>query len=318
MTKLLVKIIAFSGLVIVLQAVVTAVFPPKTPREVRLLNRYLEERVDIIYFGDSTVHHFAESDRNKNPISLMLQDRLPGYSVGKVAGAAYNMDLYERYVAYIVARGAKPRLIVIPINLRSFSPEWDQRPEYQFEKEKLFLTLAPNFFHFLFYRPISVFSNLQPIQEQDYRESPVYEGFRQVGVVREFDNPSFRAFSREKTTRKLILRYMASLDGRHRKVQSMLRIVRMAKENGLSILFYITPIDYRTGNRHLGSVFAQRIGENARFIRSLLEVRRGAVLDLSLTLDSPAFNFGHFPDDHLYPNEHLKEQGRRYVAAALS
>ena len=150
MKILLIKIIGFLLLTLSGQALWASLFIPKTPQQIRRLNHYLAHRTDIIYLGDSTIHHASPQDLNHGAISDMIQELFPHYSIGRVSAAAYQMDLFLEIVKYIANHDYSPKVIIIPINLRSFSPEWHMRPEYQFEKEKLFLKLARNTFFFKF------------------------------------------------------------------------------------------------------------------------------------------------------------------------
>ena len=162
MKVLVIKLFIFSCIVLSTQVLWASLFVPKTPQQIRRLKHYLDNKADILYLGDSTIHHYSPQDLNRGAISEMIQDILPHYSIGRISAAAYNMDLFAEIVKYASYHHHDPKIIIIPINLRSFSPEWDMRPEYQFEKEKLFLTLARHNLLFKFYKPLSVFSIYVP------------------------------------------------------------------------------------------------------------------------------------------------------------
>lgn len=312
-----IKTVYFFLLVFSTQVLLASIFVPKTPQKVRKLNFYLSNHTDIIYLGDSTIHHYSKKDSNQDAISDFIQEMFPTYSIGRVSAAAYHMGLFLEIVKYIIHHEYSPKVIIIPINLRSFSPEWDMKPEYQFEKEKLFLKLSIYNLFFAFYRPLAVFSNLRPITQDDYENTLVFNGHEYVGKVREFDNPSYRHYSEQHVRNKLIFNYMYVLTKGHRKIASMKEIVKLTRDSGIELIFYITPIDYQTGEEYLGKSFYQRVTQNVDVIRSLLAREGVDVIDLSFDINTECFTWGVDPNDHLYPNEHLKEHGRKRIAEQL-
>ena len=97
----------------------------------------------------------------------------------------------------------------------------------------------------------------------------------------------------------------------------MKEIVKLARDSGIELIFYITPIDYQTGEEYLGKSFYQRVTQNVDVIRSLLTREGVDVIDLSFDINTEWFTWGVDPNDHLYPNEHLKEHGRKRIAEQL-
>jgi hypothetical protein len=304
------KIGLLALLVAVAQAAITAMIPPETPFKVRVLNQYLVEGKEIIYFGDSSVRHVDPRDRDRRTVAQLLQARIPGGSVGDVLGSGYQLDVYKEYVNYMIASGARPKLVIVPINLRSFAREWDLNPMYQFEDVKLYLALARDPWQLMFYRPLSVFRDMQPIDEIDYRNLDVFDGETVVGKLRDFDVAHERRYSREKMRRAMILRYMYALHPEHRKVRAMVDTARILAAHGIPFVFYVPPIDYETGVRHVGPRFTDRVRLNLELLRAQLR-GAGDLLDLAMTV--PARDFV----DHVYPIEHVNEKGRQLVALEL-
>jgi hypothetical protein len=69
-------------------------------------------------------------------------------------------------------------------------------------------------------------------------------------------------------------------------------------------------VDVESGTRSVGPEFREAMAAHTGLIRDLLAERKVPLLDLSASLDASLFDWR----DRLYPNEHLKEKGRRYVA----
>jgi hypothetical protein len=151
--------------------------PPELPEEIVALDQQLQKGADIVYFGDSILIHPA----GEPTIPEILRSLVPHYTIGEVAHPAYHLDLYERYVNYLVEHGPKVESVIIPINMRSFSPEWDLRPTYQFEREKIILTYGP-LLSSLFYRLFDTFGLFDsPISQDDFLEATVFNGDQPVG-----------------------------------------------------------------------------------------------------------------------------------------
>jgi hypothetical protein len=105
---------------------------------------------------------------------------------------------------------------------------------------------------------------------------------------------------------------MYSLKKEHRKFKSMLNVVDILHKHNIMILFYITPIDYQAIEKFVGNQSRKILLENIRTIKSSLLEKNIKVIDLAFELGTKSFTYG------FYPNEHLKEKGRKFVAQQLS
>lgn len=324
MKSFLLKVILFILLLLTAQVVVSAMDPPELPPEILTLDDQLQKGIDILYLGDSTLIHPV----GEPTIPDILRGLLANYTIGDVAHPAYNLDLYERYVNYLVTNKYQVEAVIIPINMRSFSPEWDLRPSYQFEREKTILTYGPEL-STLFYRPFDTFGLFDsPISQDEFQEATVFNGDQPVGEVAEFealigleaentgsDKTDFAYYEGlpsegevEALKGTLIYYYMYGLDYHHRKIQSLIATSRLLTENGIKPIFYITPINYQLGERYLGQTFRQRVTANTDVVEQVL--RRKGVDVLNLVFDLEAYNF--------VDTEHLTENGKTYVAKRLA
>jgi len=310
--KLLLRLICLVLLACVLQ--LTLVPKLRKMKDVRRFESCFAQAPDVVMFCDSTNAWIDEKDSDPRAISDMFEDLLDETKIGHVTRAAYHVQVYAAFVDLVVARGLRPRGLVIPINLRSFSPEWDRKPAYQFEKELRLIRNADAPLR-LAVDPLLRTLHLideAPVTQHEYKNSPVYRGERLVGVVRDFDNPSFREVTRERTRNKMILHYMYPLREDHRKLEALRNIARTAARNDLNIVFYISPIDVQTGEELLPDEFRRQVGANVAMIQQALAGHRPALIDLSAALPADAFSW------HDYPNEHLCQEGRALVATRLA
>ncbi|MBN2393700.1 MAG: hypothetical protein JXR84_23410, partial [Anaerolineae bacterium] len=292
------------------------------PAEIVQFDRYLEQGVDVLYLGDSTLLlPFGEVTTGE-----ILQELLPDRRIGQVAHPAYGLDLFYDYAAYVDRHGGWPTTLVLPINLRSFSAAWDMRPAFQFEKESKILALGLPWAR-LFFRPLDVFGFFRPsISQQDFLNTPVYDGDVRVGYVRDFEmlaadeilqegsENAYREVKLEdEETAQAVLtyHYMFNLEPDHRKLDSMVAVAELAARHDVNVIFYITPINVEQGERFLGPAFRERFAANIQVVLSALEaVSPDNVTLLNLAFDLPAFDFTDL--------EHLTETGKEYVAEQIA
>jgi len=92
------------------------------------------------------------------------------------------------------------------------------------------------------------------------------------------------------------------------------QLADLLSKHHIPLLFYITPIDWISGEQFWPGEFRNRITHNSRFIETGLNSGKLKVLDLSQDL-APEFFFWRQAD--LFPNEHLREKGRIWLAHRL-
>ncbi len=320
MNRFLLKLIIFIPLAFGAQIVLANQLPADIPATIVDLESYLDQQTDLIYLGDSTVWY----PQGSVTTAELLQAGLPNRTVGEVSHAAYQLDLYAYFAEYIARHPHRPETVIIPINLRSFSPEWDLRPGYQFEKEKAILQHGL-FMAETFLRPYLVFADFDsPISQADFLSAPVYKGETPVGQVQDYEallgataesapaadtTNAYAATIPDETqlADALVYYYMYPLSENHRKLAAMSRIVDLLRQNNIEPLFYITPLNYQQGQRYHGETFVEQVRANTDVIKNRLAEKNIDVLDLSLSLDAYLFS----------DTEHLHEAGKQAVATEL-
>lgn len=328
-----VRLSVFLLLLAVAQVLVSSLYPAEIPPEILRLDAYLADRAGVIYFGDSTLTY----PLGEVTTGQILQEMLPNDTVGEIAHPAYHLDLYLHYVRYIL-RGARrasqsvdllPHAIIVPINMRSFSPEWNMRPGYQFEEEKVTLALGPVLSRILS-RSLAVLGAFEPpISQAAFLNTMVYNGDTPIGTVADFERlteeDALGELQRETEfayhdvlpseedvgamAQALTYRYMTRLTVDHRQLQAMREIARLGDRAGVKILFYITPVNYQQGQRFVGEAFRTTLRGKMDLVQSVLGDETGATL-LDLGFDLEAFEFVDM--------EHLRESGKTHVAEQLA
>lgn len=321
MKPFLAKLGLFLTLLLGLQIGLRQLFPPAIPEPILRLENHLQNQVDILYLGDSTVWH----PRGSQSTADILQELLPDYQIGEVSHAAYNLDLYLAVCQYIVRQDHQPDTIIMPINMRSFSPEWDLRPGYQFTQEKMILRYGL-FWSRTFLTAYETFSEFDSgITRAAFLNTTVYSGTTPVGTVRDFENLAGRFLvdeeqqeemfvyyaeppAEEDLEETLVYYYMYDLSASHRKLDSLLKIVHLLRQHEIELLLYITPVNYQQGQRHHGEQFEAKFAANTEVIKKLLAEKRVELLDLSFGLEAYAFS----------DTEHLRQPGKLFVARQLT
>ena len=277
----------------------------------------LKSKPDIFFFGDSALKWSAPSDPVDFSVPLLLKSMIREAVILKTIHSSFHMGVFEHNFRFYVRNGCVPEFLIIPINLRTFSPEWFRQPLWQFEEDFSLLAFhRKGWIHF--YQPLSVFQlNKLSISQYDYEHTPVYKGQEPIGIIRDFDNDEFSEWTAERMRKKIIFRYMYELEPDHPRVQSMREIVRLAKEYGVKPIFYIMPIDYQTGQKYVGEEFSQQVQKNVRLIEHVLAEQGQTVLDLSRALPTRFFSWIEDDPSPLYPNEHLNFRGRLFIAQNL-
>ncbi len=307
------------GLFVALILVVQSFAPPSKdiPNEIKILDVFMRNKADIVYFGDSTINWAAKSDVNEESMPGLLQRLLPSSRVAKITHSSYQPAVYEAYAQYIVRKGYHPKYVIIPINLRIFSPEWDFQPLWQFEKEKWTLAIKDTFW-MRFYRPLAVFKFFDPrISRFDYEQTDVYDGEQLIGKVHDYDNHTYQTMSDVNMKNKLRFRYMYPLSVEHRKIRALVHTAELLKSAGIEPVFYITPVDWQTMQKFLGAASVDRIAKNVGLINLALQKQGVVPLDLSRSLPTAEFSWREDGEGPFYPNEHLRLRGRMFVVGNL-
>jgi hypothetical protein len=280
--------------------------------QLKILEEAKKEKTDVIYFGDSSASNYGRNDYDKSPLPQMLGKILNDRTIVSIDSPAYAAEIFLEFSKYMIKEKYYPEFVVIPINIRSFSPSWDKNPGYQFYDQKAILK---NKLLFMFLKSIEAFdknNSLNEISQSEFENTDVFNGEKAVGKVKDFEDHSFRHYSEENMRNSILYFYMFSLKEDHRKISSFSQIAEILLENNIKPIFYITPVDYETGERYFPGQFLERLKHNTEMIKSVLEKNNIQVIDLSTSLKSDFFAW------EKYPNEHLNEKGRKYVAEKIA
>lgn len=307
------QVAALVAILVALLAAGDRLLPRHAPRLVQALPNAPDDLVllqhsdgQVVYLGDSVLTSVGAREEDKRPLHQLLAERLDRPLV--VASHPANaMDTYRAQLAYLARSGARPALVVVPINLRSFSPPWESNPRYDFALtnrmyERPLLSRAAAVFKRSYTSPRRRRPGAQPVWI-DGRRAGRLGAFRRLGRSRD-DPAMIRALYR--------LNYATDVE-RSAGIAELRRLARVAAGWETPVLLYLTPIDFERLAIHVEPADVERAERNLARLAEIATAAGLAPLDLSHLLGAAGF---HYPDWN--PNEHLNAAARTALAEALA
>jgi hypothetical protein len=275
---------------------------------------------EILYLGDSVLERISKEDVDRRTLDQMVAD----YLVGKkhllcISHPAYHLKIYYYLLKIFTRTRQKPKQVILPINMRNFSPQWDLNPAWQFDEEinavKNYLENPRRKFQLFKYS-----SSTYVLSEAEKRMEVTYPftSLNRIGQFNELINskPTTDSEKLYRKTQIFIFHYLHPLTPAHPKILFLIKTLEMLRELKISVLIYITPINYQGGERLVGDGFINLIRANVDVIRHsialFLDNQDVRFMDLEETLTSDYF----FNSDEA--SEHLNQHGREQLAKTIA
>jgi len=311
----LLKSCIFVSLIIGAQAMLIRDSVPQLPLSAAFVNTIVNERPKVIYLADSSILSIRKGETNTDTTAKMLQSMLNDPELESGSCKACEMELYLLMTQRMLREGYLPDVMVIPINMRSFSLNW-RHPNYERIRDKRYLSYGGWLLRVM-ERPLQVFKFFnKTLPRAEYDRMWVYWGdmpVRRIGEAQMFLSSNFVHLHHSQMLLSYIVRYMYDLKANNPKLKAMHKLVDLLQKHDSRVVFYITPINYEQGDRVVGAAFKRQLTKNTALIREILSGKQNVVLlDLSMTLGE-----SYFISDGRYPNEHLIPEGRHWVAEQL-
>jgi len=283
------------------------------------LERLIEEydrgsAAEVLYFGDSVVERVSRDDRDSRTLGEMTAAALAGRKcVLCLSHSAFHMGVFRHLCGAVLRMRRQPKMVVLPVNLRSLSPQWDLNPEWQFDEEIAALKRyaaaggAPRI------RRITP----GPKAFREFYDTPIRargSDFKTVGEFRRLiaEKPEAAEERRLRSSQIFAFHYLCAIGRDHRRLSQLDETLRVLSERGVRVLAYSTPVNYEAGVRFCGPVFESTVRENAETVAGVVnryaDTRLVSWSDWTCSLSSRRF----FHDD--CATEHLNENGRRELA----
>ena len=291
------------------------IFFPKN-RPFREISRYINSKNEaaVVLFGDSVSKRIAREDIDKRNLQEMVEQELSFRKISSnyFSGKGFHLRLFRHIISAMRKNDKKPALVVLPVNIRCFSPQWMYHPRWQFEKE---IRIFCKKFKIPYTGPVIKF----PDTSEEYRKMPMicYESnytavgdFLKIIKKKEGLDDNEILFRRRQL---FIFHYMYKLSSDNDRLLSLNKII---KENSFRLLLYFTPLNYSGGEELLGRAFQNAVEENKKIIMHTLfetqAVNNVIIKDYTNLLESHCF-FSKYD-----PAEHLNEAGRKRLSKLLA
>lgn len=267
---------------------------------------------DILFFGDSVLLRVSRDDTDTDTLDRMLSKKLGSrLSLLSIAHTAYHMQVYKSLIRVLDVTKRKPKAVILPINLRSFSPQWDFYPAWQFHDEIRAVEsyLSNPSLEIASVGEVAATSNLLRLFDAIPVKYPLTE-LNRIGQFR-----SMIASKSKNENQKLsrlrqifIYHYMHPLAEDHPKIKALEECVLMLSVLQIPLILYVTPINWEAGRKYVGREFIEAVKSNVNMISNRLSPhqmdKKISFADFSILLEAGCF----FSDDNA--TEHLNQQGR--------
>lgn len=273
---------------------------------------------DVLLLGDSVMSSVSREDSNRRPLADMLCERLHPLSVCAVHAPAFHCGIFLSLLSALSRCEQHPRLVVLPINLRSFSPQWALNPKWQCGD------LSAAIDRYLSFPTVEIGSRRYKdgaIRRCRYLltrvEFPNRPGVR-VSDINSIIRSRPVSYEGRKARLQTIFEfhYMFSLDEDHFRLTELRDLLDQATELRSELLAYVVPLNTQAGSELFGPGFADVIADHVGRIAYVLGQRDGApgiaFADFSALLSSRQFF-------HAYEaTEHLNESGREVLSKEVA
>ena len=276
----------------------------------------------LLLLGDSVAERVSWNDYDDRTLAEIVVQNLRGITdVAVVSYGGFTLEVFYYLMLALEKMKHKPDLIVLPINMRNFSPQWDLEPMWQFlpeiEEIKRFIANP------------SLRSPVGRAQREtistavfnSFDATPVkftLSPFNRIAQFRLLINstPATEEQRRFRLQQIFVFHYTNKLAMGHRKLNALENILELLKIMRLPFFAYITPLNVDAGERFVGPEFSVALRENVQIVTDLvykyLTGSRSVFKNWSETMHSEYF----FHADNA--TEHLNEAGRIILAESIS
>lgn len=275
----------------------------------------------VLLLGDSVAERVSWNDYDDRKLSEMIIQNLQSRTdVAAVSYGGFTLDVFYHMVLALEKMKHKPRLVVLPINMRNFSPQWDLEPTWQFRPE---IEQIQRFIS----HP-SIVPSVKQVQREvislevfnAFDATPVafdLSPFDRIAQFRLLINavPATEEQRRFRSRQIFIFHYTNRLQRGHRKLVALENILKLIQSMGIPFFSYITPLNVEAGERLVGAEFLSVLHANVRMVSEVVgayQAETHSFKDWSETMRSKHF----FHVDNA--TEHLNETGRKWLAESIA
>lgn len=282
------------------------------------------ESSSIVFFGDSVMNSISYRDTDRRGLHEIVFNKIKNdLNLLPISAPGYNTKVYYYFLKALDKANTDYKKIIVPINLRSFSPQWYANPRYQFDYEISALNvfcrtgkqqpifIDPKKYHSMIYKRKYAYENMIV----GYDDTSI----NKVGhfeKIKTFKPGSDRKMIIARLKQIFIFHYMNQLTPNHELIQFLKKMVLYLDTTDIKIIIYITPINYLAGNLFVGDHFTQSIKFNVHKIKTVIDDMNTTAnyrfMDCSTLLGRKYFH------NLTIANEHLNQEGRHFLSERIA
>jgi hypothetical protein len=272
----------------------------------------------VLVLGDSVHYRVSQDDRDIRTLADMLTEKLSATCGSALClnYSAHHPGIYAAILGAVQKMSGKPSIVVLPINLRCFSPQWWLHPDHEFRQElDLLEAYLPG-------EPIGEVIRMDDgVSLEMYDATPVeYPGspLETIGQFRLIAKAESRTDYQDawRARQIAIFHYLHPLVFNHPRLLDARHMIEVAASIGIRPIIYLTPINYQHGIRVVGEDFSQVVQQNVEIIQQallpLLDSAQGVFFDWSRSFTDDKF---FHPGER---TEHLNDKGRRELTDLIT
>lgn len=295
--------------------------PP--PSSEILLNKVLlhpeSDNIELLNFGDSVMSYVSKNDGNKTQLEKLLSDNLTeaGITNAIIHYAGFHLPIFWGLLLDLLSHGWQPKYVVMPINMRSFSPQWNTHPDY-----------CHHGLVYEFWQRHEEFRSDMMFTNEDLRglsfEEYIHTEEQYYGTGKKI-NGSFIPWVNYKSTQieekhnkyqnLFMWHYMFKLNEKNRRLLLLDNMINWFTVKNIHLICYISPINHKAGEEYVGSTFYEAYRQNLSYIYEVFQKYSHEdirFVDYSFSLDDNYF---------IHKNEtaeHLNYEGRLVLAKLIT
>jgi hypothetical protein len=270
------------------------------------------EKPDVLMFGDSVVERVSRHDQDRRTLGAIVE-ATSTRRVKVISRSAFNPTL-AAYLMRVLARLSVPEVLILPVNIRTFSPQWDLNPAWAFLQERSAIEAwlgNPE-------APIPAIRDVIATSDfyDRFESTPVSYELSKLSTIGAFlsvvrSSPLDEDSRRQRSREILVFHYGHRLESCHRRLLDLAYAAESAKRLGIKPVIYVTPLNLMAAARHGGQSLVEIIRANIELIRATLAETGIELHDLSSAIPADGF----FHED--LATEHLCEKGRVQLASRI-
>lgn len=285
---------------------------------------------DVLFLGDSVLDSISKFDKNTKTLDQMvaayLNDKI---SMGCISRAAYHIGVYYQFSRLLQYLTSKPKIVVFPINMRSFSPQWYLNPEHRCTE--LVRKIEKHIGRFGNSVNKDLYGIDKQISKSVFLNTRVFYPGTSFQYIKDFENiiatkPEDKDGIIFRRRHIFIYHYMYKLEPTHPKLLLLRDLIQLLKDMQIVSVIYITPVNFKAGLKHAGDDFMRVFSSNLQVVFNCLGCTSKSASKNPVFINEQSCVFGDysqslgpeyfFNEDH--PTEHLNETGRASLAKIIS